>query len=152
MVGCLVWCGLGGIRTTSEVPVAPFAHVTIGDANVGAIDTLTITLGGAGGTLADGSGFGLTSVGSGVYALSGTPSAIISELDALIFTPAAGVPNTFSTTTFEPQPRRTFRYDLAAGSRCASNREKVFGLGRALALDRNAKAIIHWARCLQQDQ
>jgi hypothetical protein len=62
---------------------------------------LTITLGGAGGTLADGPGFsGLTSVGSGVYALSGTASAITSELDALVFTPKAGSPNTSATTTF----------------------------------------------------
>ncbi len=40
-----------GQPTTSEAPVKPFTHVTIGDANVGATDTLTITLGGVGGTL-----------------------------------------------------------------------------------------------------
>ena len=92
---------VGGQTTTSEAPAKPFAHVTIGDANAGATDTLTITLGGAGGTLADGSGFsGLTSVGSGVYALSGTAPAITSELDALVFNPNAGAPNTSSMTTF----------------------------------------------------
>jgi hypothetical protein len=32
-----------------EAAIKPFAHVTIGDANAGAIDTLTITLGGVGG-------------------------------------------------------------------------------------------------------
>ena len=86
---------------SSEAPVSPFAHVTIGDANVGATDTLTISLGGAGGTLADGVGFsGLTTVSAGVYRLSGTAGAITSELDALIFTPTAGAPNTTSTTTF----------------------------------------------------
>jgi hypothetical protein len=40
----------GGQTATNEAPVTPFAHVTVGDANVGATDTLTITLGGAGGT------------------------------------------------------------------------------------------------------
>ncbi len=87
--------------TTSETPVAPFTGVTIGDANVGATDTLTITLSGGGGTLADGLGFsGLTSVSAGVYTLSGAAAAITSELDALLFTPTAGSPNTSSTTTF----------------------------------------------------
>jgi hypothetical protein len=36
----------------------------------------------------------------GVYSLSGTASAITSELEALVFTPNAGAPNTSSTTTF----------------------------------------------------
>ena len=90
-----------GLTTTSEVPVRPFAHATIGDANVGATDALTITLGGVGGTLADGTGFNsLTTVGAGVYTLSGTAAAITSELDALVFTSTAGAPNTSSTTTF----------------------------------------------------
>ena len=54
-----------------------------------------------GGTLADGTGFsGLMTVGAGVYTLSGTAAAITSELDALVFTPNAGAPNTSSTTTF----------------------------------------------------
>ena len=92
---------VSGQTTTSEAPVRPFAHATIGDANVGATDTLTITLGGAGGTLIDGTGFSsLTTVSAGVYRLSGTAGAITSELDALIFTPTAGAPNTTSTTTF----------------------------------------------------
>jgi hypothetical protein len=92
---------IGGQTTTSETPVRPFAHATIGDGNAGANDTLTITLGGAGGRLADGVGFsGLTSVGAGVYRLSGTASAITSELNALWFQPNAGAPNTSSTTTF----------------------------------------------------
>jgi hypothetical protein len=92
---------VGGQTTTSEAAVAPFAHTTVGDLNAGASDTLTISLAGAGGTLADGVGFGgLTSVGSGVYRLLGTASAITGELDALIFTPKAGAPNTSSTTTF----------------------------------------------------
>ena len=92
---------VSGLTTTSEAPVKPFAHATVGDANVGATDTLTITLGGAGGTLADGVGFSsLTTVGAGVYRLSGTAAAITSELDALVFTPIAGAPGSVTTTTF----------------------------------------------------
>ena len=73
-----------GQTTTSEAPVTPFASATIGDPNVGATDTLTITLGGAGGTL---SGTGLSAGVGGVYSLSGTASAITSELEALVTRP-----------------------------------------------------------------
>ena len=72
-----------GLTTTSETPVKPFAHATVGDANVGATDTLTITLGGAGGTL---SGTGLSGERRRLHAV-GTAAAITSELDALVFTP-----------------------------------------------------------------
>ena len=43
--------------TTSEAAVKPFSGVTIGDANSGATDTLTISYAAAGGTL---SGTGLS--------------------------------------------------------------------------------------------
>jgi hypothetical protein len=75
----------------------PFNGVTISDANSGATDTLTITLAGAGGTL---SGAGLSGGAGGVYTLSGTAAAITSELDVLVFTPKAGAPSSYSTTTF----------------------------------------------------
>ena len=91
---------VSGQTTTSEAPVTPFAQATIGDANAGATDTLTITLGGAGGTLADGGASTPDARWRGVYTLSGSASAITSELDALVFTPKAGAPNTSSTTTF----------------------------------------------------
>jgi hypothetical protein len=40
---------------------------------------------------------------------------------------------------------------LPRASRRAPSREKVFGLGRPRAIDRNAKArIMHWARCLSR--
>jgi hypothetical protein len=39
----------------------------------------------------------------------------------------------------------------ASDLRRASKREKMFGLGRPRALDRNAKVrIMHWARCLSR--
>ncbi len=87
---------VAGQTTTSEAAVNPFANVTIGDANPGATETLTITLSGSGGTLA---GSGLTG-GSGGYSLSGTAAAVTAELDALSFTPTAGQPGTSGTTTF----------------------------------------------------
>ncbi len=86
-----------GQATASEIAVKPFAHATIGDRNAGAADTLTITLGGSGGTLA---GTGLSGGLGGVYTLSGTAAAITTELDALVFTPNAAWPNVSATTTF----------------------------------------------------
>ena len=92
---------IGGQSTTVEASVTPFKSVTIGDSNAGATDTLTITVGGAGGALMDGSGFsGLTNEGNGVYSLSGSASAITNDLDALVFTPNAAWPKASATTTF----------------------------------------------------
>ena len=86
---------VSGQATTSETPIHPFSGVTIGDANAGATDTLSITLSGPGSL----SGTGL-SVSSGNYTLTGTAAAITSELRALSFTSVDGVPNTSVTTTF----------------------------------------------------
>ncbi len=94
--------GTAVTQTASEVPVKPFAGVTLSDANIGATDTLTITLSG-GGTL---SGAGLTGSG-GAYTLSGTPAAVTSALDALTFHPASGRPNTSNTTTFTLSDKST---------------------------------------------
>ncbi len=87
---------VAGQTTISEAQVNPFANVTVGDANSGATETLTITLSGSGGVL---SGAGLTG-GNGSYALSGTAAAVTAELDALSFTSTAGQPGTSGTTTF----------------------------------------------------
>ena len=82
---------LQGQTTNSQPTVPPFANVTIGDRNANATDTLTITLSGAG-TLADGAGFSSLVGGTGgVHRLAGSAAVITSELDALVFTPAAGV-------------------------------------------------------------
>jgi hypothetical protein len=89
---------VAGQTTTSEAPVKPFLGVTIGDTNSGATDTLTITVGGTGGTL---TGTGLSGGAGGVYTLSGPASTITTDLDALSFTPTAGAPNASSTTTFK---------------------------------------------------
>ena len=86
---------VSGQATASETPIDPFSGVTIGDANAGATDTLTITLSGPGSL----SGAGL-SFASGHYTLTGTAAAITGELRALSFTPVDGTPNTSVTTTF----------------------------------------------------
>ena len=88
---------LAGQTTTSEAAVKPFASVTITDPNSGATDTLTITVGGTGGTL---SGQGLSGGAGGVYTLTGPAATVTSELDALSFTPKGGQPATSSTSTF----------------------------------------------------
>ena len=86
---------LAGQSVDSGQSDTPFASVTIADPNIDASDSLSIRITGGGGALADGAGFsGLTESAAGVYLLSGTDSAITSELDALVFTP-----NTFSATT-----------------------------------------------------
>jgi autotransporter passenger strand-loop-strand repeat protein/uncharacterized repeat protein (TIGR03803 family) len=94
---------VAGQTTMNEAPVKPFSGVTIGDKNSNATDTLTITIGGSGGSLADGAGFnGLMKTGTtGVYTLYGSASAITSELDALVFTPNAGAPGSNNTSTFK---------------------------------------------------
>lgn len=89
---------VAGQKTTFETPIDPFSGVTLDDAIAGATDVLTIKLTGDGGTLADGSGFsGLTPTPTpGVFTLSGTAAAITSELDAVVFTPAAAGTTNFT--------------------------------------------------------
>jgi hypothetical protein len=79
---------VAGQATTSEATVKPFSGVTVADTNSGATDTVTITVGGAGGVL------------SGPTTLTGTAATITSSLRALSFTPNAGAAGTSSTTTF----------------------------------------------------
>ena len=90
ILGTVAWQTTG-----SGQPDRPFSSVKITDPNKRTTDSLSISLTGGGGTLADGAGFsGLTESAAGVYLLSGKAHAITAELDALVFTP-----NTFSATT-----------------------------------------------------
>ena len=90
-----------GQPTTSETPVRPFATTVISDPNADATDTLTIAISGGGGTLSDGSGYAALAIdSSGNYTFSGSATAVTSELQALVFTPTTGAPNTQATTTF----------------------------------------------------
>ena len=84
--------------TSDNATVTPFTGATIGDTNVGATDTLTVTLtdAGAGGTL---SGAGVVAGGAGVYTVTGDAATVTTELDAALFTPT-GPPNAATVTTF----------------------------------------------------
>jgi hypothetical protein len=93
---------VSGQITMGEAPIHPFAHVTISDPN--ALDRVTISFVGASGTLNDGSGFSQFNAGLinpttgseiGVQ-LTGTASAITSELHAITFTPARAGTTTFT--------------------------------------------------------
>jgi hypothetical protein len=76
------------LNTNDETATEPFATLSVTDPDAGATEAVTITLSNAAaGTL---SGTGLIAAGNGVYLLAAaSPSAITSELDALIFTPTA---------------------------------------------------------------
>jgi hypothetical protein len=76
------------LATTDEATIKPFATLSVTDPDVGAMETVTITLSNAAnGAL---SGAGLIAEGNGVYMLAAaSPGSITSELDALIFTPTA---------------------------------------------------------------
>ena len=82
----------------TPTPLTPFAGVVVADAAPVATETLSIQQTG-GGVLADGVGFsGLTLVKKGLYSLSGTPTAVTAELDALTFAPVASSTATFTLT------------------------------------------------------
>jgi hypothetical protein len=97
---------ISGTHATSAVAnqqVTPFQGVTIGDLNIGATDTLTITLsnGGTTGLLSPRLVPGLSGGTNGVYTLTGTAAAITAELDDLGFTPTTGaLGGSVTTTTF----------------------------------------------------
>ncbi|MGI3903290.1 MAG: beta strand repeat-containing protein [Janthinobacterium lividum] len=92
-----------GQTTSNDAPVDPFTRAKVTDGNNGT-DTLTIQLsgGGAGGTLAESGGQpALTANGNGLYTLTaGSAATVTAELQALVFTPTAGAPNTSTTTAF----------------------------------------------------
>ena len=98
ITGAGVWV-TGGYFT---VPLTPFAGVTVTDPDVGALETVTLTVGNAGfpsaatpinGTLALPAaipGVTLTETGPGTYALSAaSPAAVTQAIDALTFTPVS---------------------------------------------------------------
>jgi autotransporter passenger strand-loop-strand repeat protein len=88
---------VSGQETSNEASINPFAAVAITDPNAGAMDSLTITLAGAGGIL---SGTGLISLGNGTYELAATTAAdLTTELHNLTFTATQHGDNS-ATTTF----------------------------------------------------
>jgi hypothetical protein len=94
---------VAGQRTSDNATIQPFSDVTISDPDVGASETVTITLT-DGGTPTDGdgmlSGTGLTETGTGTYTLAaGSPNAVTAALDALIFTPTQDDVTPYGTIT-----------------------------------------------------
>ncbi|HEY0225698.1 MAG TPA: Hint domain-containing protein, partial [Mycobacterium sp.] len=82
---------IGGQTLADDATLLPFAGVTVTDPDIGASETVTITLtNGGSATDADGtlSGETLIENGVGTYMLiAGTPAAVTTALEALVFTP-----------------------------------------------------------------
>ncbi len=83
-----------GVSGTDNASVSPLAGASVADPDLGASETVTLTLASAGatgdatGTLS-GTGLRETAPGSGVYTLSGSPQAVTSALHAVVFSPSA---------------------------------------------------------------
>jgi Ca2+-binding RTX toxin-like protein len=83
---------VAGQTTQDNAAIAPFGSVTISDPDLGAADSLTISLIGADGSATDANGTlaggGLVKTAAGTYVLAATnPAALTAELRALSFTP-----------------------------------------------------------------
>jgi hypothetical protein len=94
---------VAGQVTTDYVPIKPFSTATISDVDTGVTDNLTITLKGISGTATDANGglagTGLSKIGVGTYVLSGAPSTLTADLQALTFTPTQAEVAAGSTVT-----------------------------------------------------
>ncbi len=95
-----------GQTTSDQTPIAAFGNVVITDAQVGALDTVTVTMSDpADGTFSDALG---GTINGGTFTVSGTPVSsdggfvreVTTALDELVFTPTRGqVPLGESVTT-----------------------------------------------------
>ena len=90
---------LANLGVANETASKPFAALKVGDPNTGATDTVTITLSNPAYGKLSTLGGGTYNSGTGVYTLSGTPSAITAAIDALVLTPSAPAAGAYVTST-----------------------------------------------------
>ncbi len=76
----------------------PFAGVVIADASTGATDTVAVVLSDPSGGALSNPGDGSYDAATGTYTDSGTPASVGSDLDGLVFTPAAPASGVMATT------------------------------------------------------
>ena len=92
---------VGGQVINGPGTIAPFAEVTIADANIGQIETVTVAqFSPLFGTLTPIAGIGNYNAATGVYTVSGSAGDVTAALRALVFTPDAtagqGITTSFS--------------------------------------------------------
>jgi autotransporter passenger strand-loop-strand repeat protein len=84
---------IGGAITGQVVAVgdtvSPFGGVTIGDANIGQTETLTVTLSNAANGVLSNLGGGSYNAATGIYTDTGSAAAVTAALDGLVFAPAS---------------------------------------------------------------
>ena len=88
----------------NETSSTPFSTVTLVDPNVGATDTVTVTMSASGNGTFSNLGSGGYDAATGVYSVTGTASAVTAALDALVFTPIEQANVDVTTTQFTIDP------------------------------------------------
>ncbi len=91
-----------GQEISDQATVSPFINILIGDANIRQTETVTVTLSAAANGTLTNPGAGEYDVGTGVYTVSGTPSAVTTAVAALVFNPSLHqvTPSQTVSTTF----------------------------------------------------
>jgi hypothetical protein len=119
---------LANIGVVDETPLTPLSGLTVIDPGVGDTDTVDLTLANpAFGTLSglDGGSYDAT---SGVYSITGTPSAVTTAIDGLQLTPTPPAANVFLTSTTLTAALAELGAGPEAQSAIAASVQQVLGL------------------------